>query len=72
MLQYAVIANLIHFVIHLVQISDFATGKSSSLHNRTFSMLYGLCDTWGGAAALNQPCGEMAKELDCDIPVSEF
>ena len=45
MLQYAVIADLIQFALHLVQISDFAIRKSLQHHNRTSSMLYGWCDT---------------------------
>ena len=35
MLQYAVIVGLIQFALHLVQIPDFAIGKSPSHHNGT-------------------------------------
>ena len=37
MLQYAVIAGLIQFVLHLVQIPDFPVGKSSLHHNTASS-----------------------------------
>ena len=45
MLQYAVIACQIQFALHLVQIPNFAFGKSPKHHNRASSMLYGSCDT---------------------------
>ena len=45
MLQYAVIAALIQFAFNLVQISDFAIGKSLLLPSRASSMLHGRCDT---------------------------
>ena len=41
MLQYAVIAGLIQFALHLVQIPDFAMSKSLPHHNRASSMVYG-------------------------------
>ena len=47
MLQYVVIASLIQFVLHLVQISEFAIGKSPPHHNWASSMLYSRCDTVG-------------------------
>ena len=47
MLQYAVIAGLIQFALHLAQIRDFATGKSShtiaeSLQSFTVDVILGL------------------------------
>ena len=39
MLQYAVIANLIQFALHLVQIRDFAIGKSTHPHTHTITEL---------------------------------
>ena len=54
MLQYAVIAGLIQFVLYLVQISDFAIGKRPlPLHNRNTPMLYRYCDTKGGISFTN-------------------
>ena len=47
MLQYTVIASLIKFAIHLVQIHNFAIGKSSQHQNRASSMLYNWYDTMG-------------------------
>ena len=48
MRQYAVIASLIQFTLHLEQILDIALGKSPPTHtyrNRTSSMFYGWGDT---------------------------
>ena len=50
-LLYAVIASLIQFTLHLVQISNFAIGKSPPHHNSVSSMLYDLCGT--GVAAVS-------------------
>ena len=47
MLQYAVIAGLIQFALHLMQILNFAISKSPSLYNRAFSILNDWCDTGG-------------------------
>ena len=44
MLQYDMIAGFIQFTLHLVQIPNFTSGKSSSHHNRASSMLYGWYD----------------------------
>ena len=41
MLQYAVIASQIQFAFHLVQIPNFAIGKSPPHYRRASSMLYG-------------------------------
>ena len=41
MLQYAVIAGLIQYTVYLLQIPDFATGKSPPNHNKASSMVYG-------------------------------
>ena len=49
MLQYTVIAGLIQFALFLVQIFDFAIGKSPFI--TAFSLLYGLCNT--GVAAIS-------------------
>ena len=40
MLHYALMAGLIQFALHLVQIPDFAIGKSPLHHNWASSMLY--------------------------------
>ena len=53
MLQYGVIAGLINFALHLVQIPNFTIGKSPPNHNRASSMLYGWCDTGGGSSFTN-------------------
>ena len=53
MLQYAVIASLIQFVLHLVQILDFAIGKRLTHHNRAFSILYAWWDTEGCSCFTN-------------------
>ena len=47
MLQYAMMAGLIQFALHLVKITYFAIGQSLLHHNGAFSMLYGWCDIWG-------------------------
>ena len=41
MLQYAMIAGLIQFAIHLVKFSDFGIGNSPALHNRASCIHYG-------------------------------
>ena len=46
-LQYAVIAGLIQFALHLVQTPDFAYGKRPPYHNKAFSTVYDWCDTGG-------------------------
>ena len=43
--KFALIASLIQFALHLVQILDLAIGKSPQHDNRASSMLYGWCDT---------------------------
>ena len=53
MLQYAVIAGLIQFALHLMQILDFAISKSPPHHNRHSSMLYGCYDTGGCSSFTN-------------------
>ena len=53
MQQYALIANLIQFALHLEQIPDFAIGKSPLHHNRASSMLYSWCDTGGCSSFTN-------------------
>ena len=45
MLHYAVIAGIIQFGLHLVQIPNFAIGKSPSPYNSAFSMICSWCDT---------------------------
>ena len=45
MLLCAVIASLIQFALHLVQIFHFAIGESLPQRNRASSMLYSWCDT---------------------------
>ena len=42
-----VISSMIQFTLHLVQILDFAIGKSLPRHNRGPCMLYGCCDMGG-------------------------
>ena len=44
-LQYAVIACLILFALHLVQFLDLAIGESLPNHNKASSMLYCWCNT---------------------------
>ena len=53
MLQYAVIAGLIQFALHLVQFLDFAIGKSSPHHNTASSMLCGWCNIGGSRSFTN-------------------
>ena len=62
-LQYAVIAGLIQFALHLVQIPDFAVGKCPTPHNRASSMFYGWCDTVGCCSFTN-------SLLHIDPPIS--
>ena len=63
MLQYIVIAVLIQFAFHLVQIPDFAIGKSLPHHNRASCMLYVWCDTGGCSSFTN-------SLLHIDLPIS--
>ena len=52
MLQYAVIASLIQFALHLMQIPDFAIGKSPPKLQQ--SLLHGLqLDTEGCSSFIN-------------------
>ena len=44
-LQHAVIAGLIQFTLHLVQIPDFVNSKSIPLQNKASLILYSWCDT---------------------------
>ena len=53
MLQYVVIAGLIQFAFHLVQILDIEISKRPQHHNSASSMLYGWCDTGSCSSFLN-------------------
>ena len=52
-LQYAVIASLIEFALHLVQIHNFAISESPLHHNKNFTMLYAWCETGGYSSFTN-------------------
>ena len=65
MLQYAVIAGLIQFAFHLMQISDNC--QKPPHHNRTSSILYGWCDTGDGTSFNNS-----SPYLDPPIWVKDF
>ena len=74
-LQYAVIASLIQFTLHLMQIHGFAIGKSPphTHHNRAPSMLYSWCDTEAAALSPTLHCTETllfdAKILNFDLSI---
>ena len=53
MIQYAVIAGLIQFALHLEQIPIFTIGKNHAHHNTASSMLYDWCDTGGCSSFTN-------------------
>ena len=54
MLQYALIAGLIHFALHLVQFPTLQLSKASQYHNKVSSMFYGWRDT-GCSSFANSP-----------------